>query len=272
MTRRPPSWPAGGRKVTAREGSARLLVEITGCSGSGKSTLLKEVLHHCAERGVRVATAPQVLLRGIPRPIVSGRFLLNLALDLRGLRETVVARQYFEFLAFAKSVIRRDTDWRITGLNAYRSVVRKLGVHAALSRSPSGQPVLVDEGTIHSAHNILVHVRNPPRPEDIDAFCRLVPMPDLVVQVVAPLEVVLARTFARRDPPLRGRTREETERFIRHSYVLWDQLMTHELLSRRTVRVTCDGDSPGTCRVPARELVDFLFGPSADASRVVSRL
>jgi len=62
------------------------------------------------------------------RPIVSGRFLLNLALDLRGLRETVVARQHLEFLAFAKSVIRRDTDWRITGLNAYRSVVRKLGV------------------------------------------------------------------------------------------------------------------------------------------------
>ena len=269
---RPPSWPAGRRKVTPREGPARLVVEITGCSGSGKSTLLKEVLHHCAERGVRVATAPQVLLRGIPWPIVSRRFLLNLALDLRGLRETVVARQHLEFLAFAKSVIRRDTDGRITGLNAYRSVVRKLGVYAALSRSPSGQPVLVDEGTIHSAHNILVHVRNPPRPEDIDAFCRLVPMPDLVVQVVAPLEVVLARTFARRDPPLRGRTREETERFIRHSYVLWDQLMTHELLSRRTVRVTCDGDSPGTCRVPARDLVDFLFGPSADASRVASRL
>src|SRR5439155_8278815 len=122
------------------------------------------------------------------------------------------------------------------------------------------------------AHNILVHVRNPPRPEDIDAFCRLVPMPDLVVHVVAPLEVVLARTFARRDPALRGRTREETERFIRHGYVLWDQLMTHELLSRRTIRVTCDGDSPEACRVPARELVDFLFGPGANTSRVASRL
>src|SRR5207302_10533852 len=100
--------------------------------------------------GGRVPAAPQVRRRGIPRPIVSRRFLLILALDLRGLRETVVARQHLEFLAFAKSVIRRDTDWRLTGLNAYRSVVRKLGVHAALSRRPRGQPVLVDEGTIHS--------------------------------------------------------------------------------------------------------------------------
>src|SRR5438552_12879809 len=132
--------------------------------------------------------------------------------------------------------------------------------------------MLFDESNINSALNTMDHVQSPPRPEDIDAFCRLVPMPDLVVQVVAPLEVVLARTFARRDPPLRGRTREETERFIRHSYVLWDQLMMHELLSRRTVRVTCDGDSPGTCRVPAGELVDFLFGPSANTSRVASRL
>ena len=271
MTRRPPSQPAGRRKVTAREGPARLLVEITGCSGSGKSTLLKEVLHHCAERGVRVATAPQVLLRGIPRPIVSGRFLLNLALDLRGLRETVVARQYLEFLAFAKSVIRRDSDWRLTGLNAYRSVLRKLGVYAALSRRTSRQLVLVDEGTVHSAHNILVHVPRPPRPEDIDAFCRLVPMPDLVVHVTAPLEVVLARTFARRDPPLRGRTREETERFIRHGYVLLDQLMTHESLAQRTVRVPCNGDGPGACRVSATQLVDFLIGRSANTPRVASR-
>ena len=266
--------PASPRRVTARERSEKarpVLVEITGCSGSGKSTLLKEVLDHCAERGVRLATAPDILLRGIPDPIIASRLLRNLVLDLRGLRETVVARQYLEFLAFAKSVIRRDSDWRLTGLNAYRSVLRKLGVYAALSRRTSRQLVLVDEGTIHSAHNILVHVPRPPRPEDIDAFCRLVPMPDLVVHVTAPLEVVLARTFARRDPPLRGRTREETERFIRHGYVLLDQLMTHESLAQRTVRVPCNGDGPGACRVSATQLVDFLIGRSANTPRIASR-
>src|SRR5205823_5433711 len=102
--------------------------------------------------------------------------------------------------------------------------------------------VLVDEGTIHSAHYVLVHVNHPPRREDVEAFCRLVPMPDLVVHVVAPLETVLARTFARSDPPLRRRSKEEMERFIRHAYTMFDLLMSQDTLSRKTLRVECDDD------------------------------
>src|SRR5439155_9928966 len=108
--------------------------------------------------------------------------------------ETLTLRRHREFLAFAMAVIRRDADRPATGLSAYRGVVRavsayrglhrKLGVHAALAREAGhGPAVIVDEGTIHCAHYVLVHVNSAPRPQDIAAFCRLVPMPDLVVYV-----------------------------------------------------------------------------------------
>jgi len=246
-----------------------MIVEIAGCSGSGKSTLLKEILRQCAARGLPVATAEDVALPGLPRAIHRHPTLQNVALDLRGLRETITLRRDREFLAFAMSVIRRDTDRAFTALSACRGVLRKLGVRSVLAREANGwHAVLVDEGTIHSAHYVLAHVNNPPRPEDVEAFCRLVPLPDLVVHVAAPLGTVLARTFARSDPPLRRRSREEMERFIRHAYMMFDLLMSHDTLSRKTLRVQCDDDDLGAYRTFAKGIVDRIVDGSASAPRI----
>ena len=148
-------------------------------------------------------------------------------------------------------------------------MLRKLGVHSVLAREANGwHAVLVDEGTIHSAHYVLVHVNHPPRREDVEAFCRLVPMPDLVVHVAAPLETVLARTFARSDPPLRRRSREEMERFIRHAYMMFDLLMSNDTLSRKTLRVECDDDDLGAYRIFAKGIVDRIVDGSASPPRI----
>jgi O-antigen/teichoic acid export membrane protein len=253
--------------LTARPPSRKpLIVEIAGCSGSGKSTLLNEILRQCAERGLRVATAEDVALPRLPHAIRRHPTLQNLALDLRGVRETITLRRDREFLAFAMSMIRRDTDRAFTALSACRGVLRKLAIHSLLAREANGwHAVLVDEGTIHSAHYVLAHVNHAPRREDVELFCRLVPIPDLVVHVAARLETVLARTFARRDPPLRWRTKAEMERFIRHAHTMFDLLMSQDGLSRKTLRVQCDEDGFGACRNFAKEIVDRIVDGSASA-------
>src|SRR5437870_13559836 len=98
-----------------------MIVENACCSGSGNSTLLKEVLRQCAERGLSVATAEDVALPRLPRAIRRNPTLQNLALDLRGVGETITLRRDRDFLAFAMSVIRRDTD------RAVRSEERRVG-------------------------------------------------------------------------------------------------------------------------------------------------
>jgi len=237
-----------------------MIIEFAGCSGAGKSTLLDELLRYCRERNLSVRTAPQALLGWIPEVIVRQPTLQNLMLDVAGVcRRIVDPDPYREFLKFARSAIRRDTDRRLRGLNAYRGVLRALGIHAALS-SEAHKPgmVLVDEGTVNSAHGILVHVKQPPRSEDIDAFCKLVPMPDLVVHVTAPLDVVLARTFSRRNPPLPNRSREDRERFIRHAHAAFQGVMSHAAFSRNTLRVSCDEENRQQYRFHAREIIEQI--------------
>src|SRR5439155_368909 len=73
-----------------------LIAEITGCSGSGKSTLLAEILRECAARGLRVATAEDVLLPRLGRLILRHPTLQNVALDLRGASEVIRGRRPLE--------------------------------------------------------------------------------------------------------------------------------------------------------------------------------
>jgi hypothetical protein len=144
-------------------------------------------------------------------------------------------------------------------LNAYRGVLRALGVHLALSSGAhSREIVVVDEGTVSSAHAILAHVEHPPRAEDVDAFCRLVPMPDRVVLVSAPLETVLARTQSRQDPPLRHRSCEDRERFIRHAHAAFERMVAHASFSRNTLSVFCDDASRHRYGSYAREIAEHL--------------
>jgi len=237
-----------------------MIVEFAGCSGVGKSTLLEELLRDCQERGLPVWTAPQALLGWIPDVVLDQPTLQNLMLDVAGVcRRVVDRRPYGAFLEFARSVIRRDTDRRWRGLNAYRAVLRALGVHAALSSEEQKQKiVLVDEGTVNLVHAILAHVKEPPRAEDIDTFCELVPIPDLVIHVTAPLKAVLARTSVRRVPPLPNRSPQDRERFIRHAYTAFERVMSHEAFSQNTLRISCEDENWQQYRFRAREIIQQI--------------
>ena len=237
-----------------------MIVEFAGCSGSGKSTLFAELLRHCREHDVPVRTVPQALLWWFPPALVRQPTLQNLMLDVGGACRRIAALgPHRDFLKFARLAIRHDTDRLWRGLNAYRGVLRALGIHVALSnRAHRREIVVVDEGTVSSAHAVLAHVSHPPRAEDVDTFGRLVPMPDRVVLVTAPVDAVLARTLNRRDPPMRHRSREDRERFIRHAHAAFERLKSHASFSRNTLPVVCDDDSRPRYGAYAREIVEYL--------------
>jgi len=243
------------------------IVELTGCSGAGKSTLLQAVLDLCQARGIPATTAPDLLLRRLPGAVVSQPTLQNLALDVSAMCQAPRARsRYRPFLGFARAVIRREADWVVTALNAYRAVLRTVGIHKALMRR-SGLTgiVLVDEGIVHSAHNVLVHVSKPPLVSDIWHFAQLVPRPDLIVHVTAPLEVVLARSQTRTTRPLRFRSWEDTERFVRNAHAMFDRLMAHQALASNTVRIHSDGNGLEHYGIHAAAVVDRILQATTDA-------
>src|SRR5207244_1764849 len=115
-------------------------VRQTRVSEAGQSTPARGLAgsrrHHAvpawgSARNVRGATGQATLLGPMARVTARTRALESLALDLACARENITIRHYGDFLAFAKSVIRREADG-LTGLSAYRGVRRKLRVHSAL--------------------------------------------------------------------------------------------------------------------------------------------
>src|SRR5438093_875722 len=77
-----------------------------------------------------------------------------------------------------------------------------------------------------------------------------------------------SRTFARSDPPLRRRSKDEMERFIHHAYVMFDLLMSNDTLSRKTLRVECDDDDLGAYCIFAKGIVDRIVDGSASPPRI----
>jgi hypothetical protein len=237
-----------------------MIVELAGCSGAGKSSLLPELIRAFRAADVPAAAAPDALLRGFPSPVVRQPTLQNVLLDFAGAWGRIThPGNHLDFTRFARAVLLRRSDPIARRLNAYRGMLRALGVYDALSRH-SGEPgiVFVDEGTVNSAHAVLVDVTQAPEAGDIDRFCRLVPKPDLLLHVSAPLEVVLARTAVRRDPPLPRRSRSHRERFIRHAHATFEQIVSHEAFSQNTVRICCDDNAVDQYRIRATELAAEL--------------
>jgi len=196
-----------------------------------------------------VRTGIEIALGDVP----SHPTLQNLALDLAACRRR---GGYRDFRSFAWTLIRRESDGLLTGLNAYRGVLRTLGLHAIVARPGNGRtPVVLDEGPVNLAHNVLAHVQRPPRAEDIATFVALAPRPDLIVAVTAPLEVVLRRTLARTDPPLRNRSRADNVRYVCHAHVLFERLIAHPTIGERTLKISGDDHGEHDWNGSVRDLV-----------------
>jgi thymidylate kinase len=237
-----------------------MIVELTGCSGVGKTTLLEQMVVECRRRNLPVLTVPQALLKPLAPSVARHPIVQNLLFDAAAaLRRLLDRARYRAFLTFARSVIRRESDQWLTGMNAYRGVIRAVGVYTGLrDRCGRAPVVLVDEGTVHQAHNVLVHVTRPARSEDIRRFAELVPLPDMIVHVTAPLDAVLARTTTRHRPPLRLRSLEDNTRYVRHGYAMFAELMRHEPFTRNVVRVCCDDDDWRQYGRRAREIIERI--------------
>ena len=237
-----------------------MIVELTGCSAAGKSTLLAAILALGREHGLPLVTPADVLLTALPDALTTHPTAQNLAFDLSATRRRRQLRaRYGKFLDFARATIRRDSDHLLTGLNAYRGVVRCVGIYDALADLADDERiVLVDEGTVHSAHNILAHVGRSAQKADINTFAQLAPLPDLLLSVTAPLETVLQRTATRADPPLRGRSPDATATFVRHAHAMFHTLTGCDRIARRTMRIENDGTGLPGDHARALDVVQYL--------------
>ncbi len=216
-----------------------MMIELTGSTGAGKSTLASGMLQAYQQRGIDMLMGDDLVLKQIRLSRVKNRWLRLLGVDLVALLTCLATWQrHHAFYAFALPIIFRLPIGGFEKLNLTRNVLKKIGVYEVIRhRSAEQQIILVDEGTLHAAHNLFVHVAVAPNVKDVAAFLQLVPLPDLAVYVRQSESVLIARTLARGHKRIPDRSHANVEHFIERSVEVSDQVAQQLALDSRLVVV-----------------------------------
>jgi len=160
-----------------------------------------------------------------------------LCLNLTALLACILTwRKNFEFYRFVIGVILRlpAKVGFFERLRIARISARNIGIYEIVCRfTPEQQIVLADEGTLHIANYLFVHVSAEPNMAELEKFIRLVSLPDVVIYIKQPESVLITRTRARNHKRIPGGSPFLIKQFIQHSLVVFEKLVGFSSLESR---------------------------------------
>lgn len=203
-----------------------MIVEFSGPSGAGKSTISSALLHELAGSGAKVgcihASYPNSC-REIPK-LISDRSRHNWKANLYILPWTLLfILRNIGFSRFTLSkILSCDVSLEIK-ISILRSFVTKSGIHQYLRRKKFKEFLIVaDEGLFHSMHNFLVHANIPNNNENLRRFCDLAPLPNRLILVTAPADVLKERVLKRGEFSPRIDSINELKSFIQNAHAAFE--------------------------------------------------
>lgn len=238
-----------------------MIVEFIGSTGAGKTTLASEVQSRLAAN-VRATTAFD-LFAGV----ISCRHVTNVT--LRNLIADLVAFPFFlcslnkhrAFVFFALTALMRHTSNPFFMINYLRSIVRRVGIYELLKRYNRDRIVLVDEGTILSAHFLFDLSDTAYHHEEIQMFARLVPLPELVVCIRAPVDNLVQRSLKRKDVrrEMKSKNQKQVEEYVSRAAKMFDQLTNTIEIRDRVLIVSNHASKNDERGVVADRIVRFIL-------------
>lgn len=241
-----------------------MIVELIGCDGAGKTTLGRML----AERGVlgtrAVLMADLVLDRQVLRRITHPT-ARNVVQEVAGLPFLLRAyRRRRAYLAFARHMHARYAASAYHRLNGMRGIARRVGMYELARSRASNRIVLSDEGTVLSAYLFALTDVELDR-SHVARFAELVPVPDAIVYVKAPIDALVERALARPDvrPQHARKSREDVERTIGRTVEVFDLVAQTRPLRDRVLVVENDGDHDRLQRLGTELASEFRAAPEA---------
>jgi thymidylate kinase len=245
-----------------------MIVEFIGSTGAGKTTVLRSVERRMANRATTITSADLVTgllgLQGTAHPT-----LQNLIQELLGFPFFVsLLYRHRKFVMCTTRLLLREAHSAMISINNLRSLERKLGVYSLVKRLDGDRIILVDEGPMLAAH-MFVYAADPMKASEIAKFAEVLPLPDAIVYVRAPIETVVDRTLIRTDPPreLRSCSRADLVRYAEAAAALFDQLVAR--LSGVLPILVVDNPNMDECRkqVVAEAIALFIQKHTLEARR-----
>jgi len=237
-----------------------MMVEFIGSTGAGKTTVVGAVQRRLAGRA-RVHMAPEFVGSLLRLPPLTKPHHRNLVSDLLGLPFFLGSlHRHAAFLRFTLLVLGRQR-FTLQAVNRVRSTIRKIGVYEIVRRLGDGRIVLVDEGTVLNAHNLFVYTSRTYTAADLNRFASVVPLPDLIVYVRAPLSTLVRRSLQRPDPPREIRSRDPAliELYVGRAFAMFEALVEIPALRKRVVVVDNPGGQAGAQEPAVEELVASIL-------------
>jgi hypothetical protein len=245
-----------------------LVIEWIGCSGVGKSTLYEAVCQHLLSSGINARKPLEIFLGRTVAQSISNERLQNVFLDLLVLPWSLIsAVKYRLFYSYCLKVLSRDYSSYAQRIKLLRSILRKTGLHTFLSRvCHEKQALLVDEGTVHIAHLLFANGdNNSISPKEIERFCELVPVPGLIIHIIAPESDTLKRTLNRHDKPIADTSPDAIKRFIGLGHEIFKTLNDLAPWENKTITVPNPNNSlEGKGEIAlniANQITDYLSLP-----------
>jgi hypothetical protein len=230
----------------AHPAAARVL-ELFGPSSGGKSSLATRLVAgeggpgftHAEERllaRVGLGWVPQGLLRML---------LLHLVAALGVLVTWREGRAFYRFAA-AQALHGEWPGGRLLRLSLLRNAWKAAAIRLLAPRvARPGELLLMDEGPLQTANYLLVHQSVPPSAAALDAFLRVVPLPDAAAYVRASEAELVERTLARTHPRVPVGSRAASTRFVAHALAVFERIAAEPRIEARLV-------APEALLAPAR--------------------
>lgn len=205
-----------------------MIIEFIGSSSSGKSTIVN---------GVKTSMVQKY--HNFSFLSVGGNYLYDL-----------IALPWFMKFALrnkaicklAKLSISKHTDNAWNYLNLYRNFIKKMGIYEFVRARRMNENIIWDEGSVHAAHNLFVHVNTHPCFSGVEEFARLVPLPDVIIYVKASVGDILFRMSKRGWHRRVNNNESDMRLFVEHALLVFERLIAVERIKKRTVIVN-NGES-----------------------------
>lgn len=256
-----------------------MIIEIAGPPGAGKSTVLPSVISACARAGLNGISMVDAA-RPLARRTVLGRFISTITpsrVEAVMLWRVHLVQRWFAALRFAlanqrlvRHVLTSQRNRPSVSDRRQRKVLhwffRAMGSYRLASDlAEDDEMIVIDEGFVHRAVQLFTSSMERPASEEVAAYLRLVPKPDLLVFVEAPLDLCVKRVISRGVwDRVSHRSDGEITDFVGNAHAALTQ--ARAILTDRgwpMVVIHNDGDDPGSMQQSAEMVISSALGVTA---------
>ena len=221
-----------------------MIVELTGITGTGKSTVLEELTEFFRLKEIDVLDGYDRFLsrfgfrfRNKILRTAAVELLLVPAMAISALRKI----RYTVFCFRKIAVSSNPVGLKIAIL---RNTLKQQALLSVLQLFDSTDKLtILDEGTLHNAHNLFIGTPQNAESREIKKFVQLVDLPPVAVVISAPDDLIVMRSMTRNDPPRKNMSKQDWINLISKGKAVYTALLENEEIRKRVIQYENIGDS-----------------------------